>query len=112
MRKRIVLLVLLWAGLFLGACRQEAAVVSPARPVTPAGARPAPTADAGAIVRVSVDELWERLQGGEAIVVVDVRGRADYEAGHIPGAISVPEADFAARAAELRKDRLLIFYCA
>ncbi len=59
-----------------------------------------------------MDELWQRIQGGEDIVVVDVRGKAEYDAGHLPGAVSIPGADFAARAAELSKDRLLIFYCA
>ncbi len=87
-------------------------MVAPSRPVTPAPVRSFPPATARPILRVTVDELWQRLQGGEEIVVVDVRTQADYEAGHIPGAVSIPEADFPARAAELSRDRLLIFYCA
>ncbi len=105
MRRRVFWVVLL-AAAALGACGSAAAGLSLPPAGTPAGKSPA------TIVRISVDELWQRIQGGEDIVVVDVRGKAEYDAGHLPGAVSIPEADFAARAAELSKDRLLIFYCA
>jgi rhodanese-related sulfurtransferase/predicted transcriptional regulator len=38
---------------------------------------------------ISRDELAERLQRGD-LVLVDVRPEAEYAAGHIPGAISTP----------------------
>jgi len=64
------------------------------------GAAPMPVADALA--------LRDR---GEA-VIVDVRSREAYEAGHIPGALNVDGTEIDARAAELRRlGRLPILYC-
>ncbi|MFZ5570076.1 MAG: rhodanese-like domain-containing protein [Thermodesulfobacteriota bacterium] len=34
--------------------------------------------------------LLERIRAGNPPVIVDVRSAAEYEAGHIPGAISIP----------------------
>lgn len=57
-------------------------------------------------------ELRRRMRRG-AVVVVDVRASEEYGAGHIAGAVSVPEAELAAHAAELRaRRRQVVFYCA
>lgn len=54
-----------------------------------------------------------RLMRRGSVVVVDVRALAEYEAGHIAGAVSVPEPEVAARAPELRaRRRQVVFYCA
>lgn len=55
-------------------------------------------------------ELLRRLEAGE-ITLIDVRPHAEYTAGHIPGAISVPLAELAARLAELPADREIVAYC-
>ena len=109
--RRNVLWILLLAGLFLAGCRQGT-VIAPEATVAPPLTRPALTPAASEIVRISVDELWQRIQGGEDTAIVDVRAKTDYEISHVPTAISIPEADFPGRAAELSKDRLLVFYCA
>ena len=46
-------------------------------------------------------------------VVIDVRGRAAYERGHIAGAISVPLAELKRRAAEFAamKSKEMVVYC-
>ena len=44
-------------------------------------------------------------------VLLDVRDRASYEKGHIPGALSLPPEELDARAASLPKDRELVTYC-
>ncbi|MDQ3811229.1 MAG: MBL fold metallo-hydrolase [Chloroflexota bacterium] len=44
-------------------------------------------------------------------VVVDVREPAEYAAGHIPGAMSVPQADLAQRLGELPRDRDVLVVC-
>jgi len=45
-------------------------------------------------------------------VLVDVRAREAYEAGHVPGAINVDAVEIDARAAELRRlGKLPILYC-
>ncbi len=43
--------------------------------------------------RISPEDLKERLDNGEAILVVDVRGKNPFDYRHIAGAISVPEGE-------------------
>ena len=44
-------------------------------------------------------------------LIVDVRAKAAYEAGHIDGAISLPDGEMESRLAELPKDKLIVAYC-
>jgi len=46
-------------------------------------------------------------------VVVDCRPAAEYEQGHVPGAVSIPPGRLQAEAGKLPKDKqaTLIFYC-
>jgi rhodanese-related sulfurtransferase len=64
----------------------------------------------GAMEAVSDDELLRRVHAGEA-TVIDVRPSEEYEAGHIPNAISVPLADLKKRLRELPKGREIVAYC-
>jgi rhodanese-related sulfurtransferase len=64
-------------------------------------------ADVEAIGR---DELVARLSRGEA-VLVDVRPREEFAAGHIDGACSIPIDELEDRMAELPADREVIAYC-
>jgi hypothetical protein len=66
---------------------------------------------ADGVRRVTVAELNEAMERGEAIAV-DVRGSVDYDLGHIKGARSVPLGLIAERATELPRDRLIVAYCA
>ena len=43
-----------------------------------------------AIGFTGVDELKARIDGGEAVQIIDVRGYGDYARGHLPGAVSLP----------------------
>jgi rhodanese-related sulfurtransferase/DNA-binding HxlR family transcriptional regulator len=56
------------------------------------------------------DELVERLRRGD-VVLVDVRPRAEFDAGHIEGAKSIPIDELQQRLAELPTDRELVAYC-
>src|SRR4030067_577415 len=47
--------------------------------------------------------LWRLAQEGQ-VMVLDVRPRAEYEAGHIPGAISVPLEDLEQRLSDIPGD--------
>ncbi len=53
---------------------------------------------------VSTSELVRLINNDEA-VVVDVRSGAEFESGHIHGAISIPHQKLASRIAELEKHR-------
>jgi rhodanese-related sulfurtransferase/biotin operon repressor len=47
----------------------------------------------------------------EAMLVLDVRPRIEYEAGHFPGALGIPLADLQDRAGELDRERQVVVYC-
>jgi rhodanese-related sulfurtransferase/DNA-binding transcriptional ArsR family regulator len=57
-----------------------------------------------------VDELRQRLET-EQVVVLDVRPRIEYQAGHIPGARSIPIDELAQRLDELPRDQTVVAYC-
>lgn len=59
---------------------------------------------------VTVKELRERVRTGDAIVL-DVRPSAEYEAGHIPTALSIPITELKKRLKELPRGREVIAYC-
>ncbi|MPZ94801.1 MAG: metalloregulator ArsR/SmtB family transcription factor [Propionibacteriales bacterium] len=56
------------------------------------------------------DELRERLRAGD-VVVLDVRPPAEYAAGHIRGAVSVPIGDLRARLLEIDSGARVVAYC-
>jgi rhodanese-related sulfurtransferase len=56
------------------------------------------------------DELIERLSRGD-VVLVDVRPREEFDAGHIEGAQSIPIGEVEQRLAELPANRELVAYC-
>ena len=64
----------------------------------------------GALEEVHGEELLRRARSGE-VTILDVRPVEEYQAGHIPGAISMPVADLKARWADLPKDRDVVAYC-
>lgn len=59
---------------------------------------------------VTLAELRRRQRDGSA-TIIDVRPREEYEAGHIPGAVSMPVAEVKRRLKELQKKREVIAYC-
>lgn len=63
-----------------------------------------------ALEPVSLPDLRRRLREG-TVTLVDVRPRDEYEAGHIPGALSIPVAELEGRLAELPGDSEIIAYC-
>ena len=50
------------------------------------------------------------MRDGSA-TVIDVRPREEYEAGHIPGALSIPVAEVRRRLTNVPKSREVIAYC-
>jgi rhodanese-related sulfurtransferase/predicted transcriptional regulator len=56
------------------------------------------------------EELARRLEHGD-VVLVDVRPEAEYDAGHIEGAKSVPLDELERRLAELPPDTEIVAYC-
>jgi rhodanese-related sulfurtransferase len=60
--------------------------------------------------KVGHDEL-ERLLAAGDVQLIDVRPKAEFEHGHLAGAVSVPLEDLPNRLAELSRDRLIVTYC-
>jgi len=56
------------------------------------------------------DELTARLRRGE-VILVDVRPPEEFDAGHIPGARSIPLEELAKRLSELPADHEVVAYC-
>jgi rhodanese-related sulfurtransferase len=51
------------------------------------------------------------LEEGRAPLVLDVRTPAEYQAGHVPGAVLVPHTELGARLADLGDPGKVIVYC-
>ena len=60
--------------------------------------------------RISAGDLFSRMERGR-ITVVDVRSRAEWEAGHIPGVPNIPAAEIAGRVGELPNGQPLVVHC-
>lgn len=59
---------------------------------------------------VGRDELRRLVREG-LVTVLDTRPRAEYEAGHIPGALCVPVAELERRLSRIPRDQEVIAYC-
>ena len=53
----------------------------------------------------------ERLLAGGEVCLIDVRPAIEYEAGHLPGAISLPLEQLPERLQELPRDHPIVAYC-
>lgn len=96
MKARRILLTALAAGALA-----QAAAAQPPLPRTEAE-----------IPRVELEAFRKDLQAGR-ILAIDVRSAEAYRMGHIPGALSFPEAELEARLGQLRAARKpIIAYCA
>ncbi len=54
--------------------------------------------------------LLERIKDGTA-VLIDVRPEEEYDAGHLPGALSIPVDELEAHIESLPTDRTIVAYC-
>jgi len=59
---------------------------------------------------VDRDALLERVRK-EAVTVLDIRPVEEYNAGHIPGAVSIPLKELEQHLSELPRDQEIVAYC-
>jgi len=59
---------------------------------------------------ITRDDLRERLRDGD-VVVLDVRPEAEYAAGHVRGAISIPIRDLKSRLGDIPDGAEVVAYC-
>jgi rhodanese-related sulfurtransferase len=67
-------------------------------------------ADHGDFEGVGREALLERVKK-RGVMVLDVRPRAEYDAGHLAGAISVPLSELKRRLRSLPRNREIVAYC-
>ena len=90
------LIFLLLAAMFLTACGQTEEKTQEA-----------------VYVNITAQEAREIMDTREGYVILDVRTQEEYNQGHIPGAILIPDTEIEARAEEVLtdKDQLILVYC-
>lgn len=66
------------------------------------------------ISNVTAEEVNKMLRENKDVVVLDVRTKDEFKAGHIPGAKHIPHTDLKSRISDLEqyKDRPIVVYCA
>lgn len=60
---------------------------------------------------ISPVELRDRLQQVDAPQVIDVRSPAEFETGHVPGAVNIPHDELAKRLDEVNAASGVVLYC-
>jgi rhodanese-related sulfurtransferase len=56
-------------------------------------------------------DLRDRLERGEALVILDVRTAHEFASGHIEGAINIPADQLTLRAGELPREATVVTVC-
>ena len=70
--------------------------------------------DQGAVyMNITAEEAKAIMDSEEGYIILDVREREEFVAGHIPGAILIPYTQIEEKADEILpdKDRLILVYC-
>lgn len=64
-------------------------------------------------VNITAEEAKQIMDAQEGYIILDVRTQEEYDQGHIPGAILIPDTEVKARAEEVLtdKDQLILVYC-
>ena len=70
-------------------------------------------AESASYAQISQDEAASLMEGEEDYILLDVRTPAEYESGHIPGAVCIPNESIGIEeiAALPDKDQLILVYC-
>ena len=72
------------------------------------------SADQHPVSHVRAEELLAQIQAGRAPLIVDVRSRAEFDAGHVPGALHMPFWAVLFRSGDIpvRQAEPIVVYCA
>lgn len=68
------------------------------------------TGQRGKLEAINADDLIRRLKDG-SLVLLDARPQDEYEAGHIPGALSLPVSSLEVDLLALSKEQEIVAYC-
>lgn len=100
-------------ALTAGAGRERRVEPDPPDAAHPGGALSRGRASSDPPQDIAGPDLLARIESGETLHILDVRSEAEFEAGHVPGAVNVPFLQVASRIADVpgRSDEELIVYC-
>ena len=64
-------------------------------------------------MNITAEEAMQIMGTEEGYIILDVRTQEEYDQGHIPGAVLIPNTEIKARAEEALpdKDQLILVYC-
>ena len=64
-------------------------------------------------VNITAEEAKQIMDSEEGYIILDVRTQEEYDQGHVPGAILIPDTEIKAKAEEVLtdKDQLILVYC-
>lgn len=64
-------------------------------------------------VNITAEEAKQIMDSEEGYIILDVRTQEEYDQGHIPGAILIPDTEIKTKAEEVLtdKDQLILVYC-
>ena len=64
-------------------------------------------------MNITAEEAKEIMDSEEGYIILDVRTREEYDEGHIPGAILIPNTAIEAKAEDVLTDKnqLILVYC-
>ena len=64
-------------------------------------------------VNITAEEAKKIMDTEDGYIILDVRTQEEYDQGHIPGAVLIPDTEIEAKAEEVLtdKDQLLLVYC-
>ena len=64
-------------------------------------------------MNITAQEAKQIMDSEEGYIILDVRTQEEYDQGHIPGAILIPDTDIEAKAEEMLTDKsqLILVYC-
>ena len=60
---------------------------------------------------ITAQDLHDRQGGAEPPLVIDVRDRAEYKSGHVPGAINIPQKKLEKQLDKLTDANGVVLYC-
>jgi 3-mercaptopyruvate sulfurtransferase SseA len=69
-----------------------------------------PPQNADSARRITAEELHKLWEKNE-VLIVDTRNEPSFKQGHIRGSILIPANEFASRADELPKSKMIVAYC-
>ena len=64
-------------------------------------------------MNITAEEAKQIMDAEEGYIILDVRTQEEYDQGHIPGAMLIPNTEIETRAEDelLDKDQLILVYC-